>query len=131
MDRVDVQEAAIDQEEPAEEHGIIRATEVLPEDIYILPLTSRPYFPGIPIPLMVDRPEVQNTLKWLLENKHHTVGLLLQKHSASNVPLENFYNVGVVAKIVRVFADESTAVVHLLLNCLERFKVKEFHQTPN
>lgn len=115
------------KEEPG--RGIVRATEVLPDELSILPLPSRPYFPGIPVPLLVDTPAGLKTVNALLESKAHILGLVLQKADTSGPLADHLYKVGVVARIVRVFSDETASVLQLLVNCLERFSIKEIRET--
>lgn len=128
MDHIEEQEQ-VEPEQVAETRGIVRATEALPDELYIIPLLSRPYFPGIPVPLIVERPEAQNTLRQLLESKQYTIGLVLEKQPATADPQKNLYTIGVAAKIIRVFADDASGIIQLLLNCMERFSIKELQQT--
>lgn len=132
MDHVEEQEQdQVEPEEASEAKGIVRASELLPDDLHILPLTHRPFFPGIPVPLLVDKPAIIDSVKKLLEAKILNVGLVLQKQPPTGDPEKDLYRIGVAAKIVRVFSDEASGVIQLLLTCLERFTIKDLHQSES
>lgn len=111
--------------------GVVRASEILPDDLFIVPLTARPFFPGIPVPLLISKPAVSTRIQSLLEANNNTIGLLLQKQEPGDQPINDFYPVGVAAKILRVFSSEDGGVLQLLLNCVERFKIQEMRREEN
>jgi ATP-dependent Lon protease len=114
--------------ESQERSSLVLASEVLPENIPILPVRPRPIFPGIPVPIEI-RSEQIPLIQHAMESAAETLGLVLVRDlKAKDVP-ENLHRVGVAAKILKaVQADSETA--HVLVNCLERFSIENVSQTP-
>ena len=51
---MDYEVSDTDPEDDARAGEIVRATDVLPAEIHLLPQSRRPFFPGQVIPLLVD-----------------------------------------------------------------------------
>jgi ATP-dependent Lon protease len=109
-----------------EDAPLVLASELLPTHLPILPIRPRPLFPGLPIPLEVGPEQVQS-IQHALEYSSKTVGILLVRDLNGNETPDNLYRVGVAAKILRVFQGEGEAT-NMLINCVERFSVEEFHK---
>lgn len=124
---MEANEAARVQEDQTDK-GIIRASDILPEELFIIPLKVRPFFPGIPVPIILDDPSLIQVVNRVMETESHTVGLILQKDNTGH-PGQDLYEVGVAAKIVRALANEEAGLIQILVNCLERFSIQEISQT--
>ncbi len=111
---------------------IVRATEILPEQLYIIPVRPRPFFPGFPMPLLIDDPPLIKTVKKALEEASgQALGLVLAKGDGNDPdPANRVHRVGTVGRILKAFY-ENENTVHLLINCLERFSIKEISQTDD
>ena len=59
--------------------GLALAADVLPAEIVVLPQSTRPFFPGQVMPLLIDAEPWESTLKAVQEDKHGIIGLLLVK----------------------------------------------------
>ncbi len=107
-----------------EDSGLVLATRVLPDRVPILAVRPRPFFPGLPVPLEVTGELPLAALKRAAESSDQTLGLVLLKDPEAEEKPENLHRVGVAAKIVKAVQVEPE-VTHVLVNCLERFTVRE------
>jgi len=102
---------------------LILASEVLPENLAILPIRPRPLFPGLPVPLEVGI-EQASAIHHAMEYASKTIGIVLVREVNEADSPENLYRVGVAAKILKVFQSEGEAP-GILINCIERFTINE------
>lgn len=98
-----------------------------PDDLFIFPLLHRPFFPGMAAPIVIEPGPYFEVLKHLAKTEHKSVGLLLSKKEQGDIYSKNFddfYSVGVVARILRVIPiDQGGAQV--ILNMEKRIKIVE------
>jgi ATP-dependent Lon protease len=106
---------------------LILASEVLPDNIPILPIRPRPLFPGIPMPLEVGAEQFLG-IKYALEFASKTIGIVLVRELNGEDGPENLFRVGVAVKILRVFQSEGEST-GILINCIERFTINEISKT--
>jgi ATP-dependent Lon protease len=111
----------------AEEAPLVLASELLPSHLPILPIRPRPLFPGVPIPLELG-PEQTLSVQHAVEYASKTLGIILVKDPEKNDAPENLYRVGVAAKVLRAFPGEGETT-HILVNCVERFTIKDIKKT--
>jgi len=106
--------------------SLILAGEVLPEFLAILPLSNRPLFPGLIVPLVYEGAEhVQKTIRKLKENEQQYVGMVLVKNEDAPFTASNLYPVGVVARILKAAEIADHGLLHLVVECLERFQIEK------
>ena len=109
---------------------IVPINQLLPPELFILPVRHRPVFPGMVTPLVI----AEGRLAEAIENVHKQnqyLGLVLQHDdTSSEVGPDQLYRVGTAAKILkRINLPEGG--MHLLVNSLERFRIQSFvHSTP-
>jgi len=104
-----------------EKEGLVIATEVLPEQLPVLPLRLRPCFPGVPVPIEVTG-EQRSAVEYALKSSGETLALVMVKDPKEPDSPENLHQVGVVAKVLKaVQADETTT--HFIVNCLQRISI--------
>ena len=108
------------------ETPLILAAEILPDSLPIIAIRPRPLFPGIPVPLEVGA-EQAPSVKHAMEFSAKTIGIVLVKDPEGNEHHDNLYHVGVAAKILKVFPGENDSAC-ILINCLDRFRVKEYQK---
>ena len=108
----------------AEDAPLVLVSEVLPDSLPILAIRPRPLFPGIPVPLEVGS-EQAASVKHAVERSAKTIGIVLVKDINGNEHPENLYNIGVAAKILKVFPGDGDSA-SVLINCVERFRVREY-----
>src|SRR5690349_3817209 len=83
--------------------------EEMPADVFIIPLTRRPFFPGMAAPLVIEPGSYYEILKTVAKSPHKSMGLFLTKKediSVYKVGFEDLYEVGVLARILRIIPME-------------------------
>jgi ATP-dependent Lon protease len=108
---------------------LIIAKEILPEVLYIIPISHRPIFPGMMIPIVLTGDFMIDTANKILESETKIGGVVLAKElREGGVPRsEELYTVGVSIKVLRVTPiDEKT--IQMMINALGRFTQKSVVQ---
>ncbi|MCO6412520.1 MAG: endopeptidase La [Thiogranum sp.] len=104
---------------------LVRARDILPVTIPVLPQSERPFFPGQAIPLLVDPDRWGETLKVAQESSNNIIGLLLADASRAELAtIENFYQMGTACRIHRVGSMDGR--MQVLMEGVERFRVTEW-----
>jgi len=112
-------------EDAAAASEIVRATDVLPAEIYLLPQSSRPFFPGQVMPLLVDMDPWEETIKAVHESQHGIIGLSLVKtDSVIDATFGDFYKMGTACRIHRVLKDAGK--LQVLVEGLQRFRIERW-----
>lgn len=96
-----------------------------PDVLPIIPLTSKPYVPGMAVPLMIEPGIYFDMLKELSKMEQKFIGLVLTKDKDQDIyktGLKDLYDVGVLARILRIVNVES-AGAQVILNIEKRFKI--------
>jgi len=128
-DRVDADGEAQDTEENGSQ--LARASEVLPTLIPLLPVASRPFFPGQAVPLLMDAEHWRSTLVQVGESEHKILGVVLTSaESSEESTTDELYAVGTACRVHRVAEDEGK--LQVLVECLQRFHIERFvnRKTP-
>ncbi len=105
------------------------ARELLPPFLSILPLSNRPLFPGLIVPLVYEGEEMIKTFHEIANVGEQHVGLLLVRNEDAPFATENLYEVGVVAKVVKAVEIPGHGL-HVVIECMERFRVRDFSAGP-
>ena len=101
-----------------------RAGDVLPNIIHLLPVASRPFFPGQAVPLLMDATAWAPTIQEISESENDLVGIILTHGDKSELAKsEDFYSVGAVGRIHR--AQTVDGHLQVLIECLQRFRILE------
>ncbi len=111
-----------------ERSGLVLVSEVLPSDLPILALRPHPFFPGIPVPMLVAGPQLA-VVQQALDSSAKALGLVLVRDLEGEDTPENLYRVGVAAKILKAMPGDED-FVQILVNCVERFRIREVSVTP-
>lgn len=80
-----------------------------PEQVFIIPLNRRPFFPGMAAPVVIEPGAFYEVLKIVAKTEHKSMGLFLTKKEDANVykvGLDDLYQVGVLARILRIIPME-------------------------
>ena len=108
----------------AEGQPLARAGEVLPADIYLLPVAARPFFPGQGVPLLMDARHWLPTMQAVEAEGHALLGLILTRgDEAEQAEPADFYRVGTVCRVHRVHHVDDK--LQVLVECLQRFRIEE------
>jgi ATP-dependent Lon protease len=111
--------------ESMEKPGLVKTSDAWPPHLPIFPLSNRPLFPGLIVPLVYDGDEIKATIRKLADMGQNHIGLILLRDESVPFGPKNLYEVGVIAKVVKAIEIEGHGL-HLVVECLERFKVDEW-----
>ncbi len=128
----------IESEEPKEAEaagqqgdapGLVAVRDLLPPYLSILPLSNRPLFPGLIVPLVYEGEEIVKAFHEIAKAGEKHVGLILVRNDEAPFTTDNLYQVGVAAKVVKA-VEVSGHGLHVVVECLERFRVRSFVSGP-
>lgn len=129
LDEINAFDAASAEDE-AREASLVRSDEVLPNHLILLPLSNRPLFPGLVVPLVYENEDMGKVVRDLASSHQQHVGLVLVRDEAEDYEPENLYEVGVVARIAKAVEIEGHGL-HLVVECLRRFKIEQYLDDEN
>lgn len=98
-----------------------------PSQLYLLPLSRRPFFPGMASPIIIEPGIYYEVLKTVAKSEHKCVGLFLTKKEESNVyklGVGDLYSVGVVGRILRIIPLEQGGA-QVVLNMEKRVSIQK------
>ncbi|WP_310446356.1 endopeptidase La [Thiobacillus sp.] len=73
---------------------------LLPNELYLLPLTEKPFFPAQTMPLLMNEAPWLTTVEAIGESSHHMVGLVVVKpDNTDEVKRVDFRNIGTLVRI--------------------------------
>jgi ATP-dependent Lon protease len=99
--------------------------DVLPDIIYVLPLSSRPFFPAQVQPVAVDLDPWEETLERISLDPQSTVGLMFSESTKEGTPsVDEFKQIGCVVKVHK--ATPESDKMTFLAQGLKRFEVVEW-----
>ncbi|WP_438467370.1 endopeptidase La [Marinomonas sp. PE14-40] len=99
--------------------------DVLPDIIYVLPLSSRPFFPAQVQPVAVDLDPWEETLERISLDSQSSVGLLFSESATDGAPSVNeFKQIGCVVKVHK--ATPESGKMTFLAQGIKRFEVVEW-----
>jgi ATP-dependent Lon protease len=108
--------------ESGSEIQLARANDVLPTRIPILPVASRPFFPGQAVPLMMGAESWASTLKAVGESEHKVLGVVLVRSETSEeAQPSDFHSIGTACRVHRVHQQDGH--LQVLVECLQRFRI--------
>ena len=98
-----------------------------PKEQYILPLTRRPFFPGMAAPLVIEPGPFYEVLKIVAKSSNKTLALFLTKKEDQDIykiKHEDLHHVGVMATILRIVPLEQGGA-QVVLNMEKRIKIEK------
>ncbi len=123
----EVSETEHQEQEGMDKEGgeLARARDVLPSLIHLLPVASRPFFPGQAVPLLMDSEFWLPTMKAVGETEHKILGVVLVSSDTSEeARTGDFKPVGTACRVHRVHSEEGK--LQVLVECLQRFRIDNF-----
>ena len=110
-----------------------RIADSLPDNLLILPITARPFFPAQAMPLIVDANVWGQTIERVANTPHHLLGLVLtREEQVANDPahLDDVDDLTSVGTVVRVHhANKQDDKIQFLAEGIERFFVRSWLST--
>ena len=82
----------------------------LPEQLFIFPVTRRPFFPGMAAPLVVEPGPFYEVLKLVAKSAHKCLGVVMTKQEEIDIHkahFTDFHSIGVVARLLRIIPMEA------------------------
>ncbi len=107
------------------EKDIVPAAQILPDKLFIIPLSGKPIFPGIFTPLMIISPKDISVVEQSLINDNMIGLVLLKDDEPEDISYEDLYKVGTVAKIVKKI-NLPDGGMNIFVSTLKRFKIKKY-----
>lgn len=98
-----------------------------PDQIYILPLNRRPFFPGMAAPIVIETGAYYEVLKIVAKTDHKCLGLFLTHEEDANIykiGINDIHKVGVVARILRIIPMEQGGA-QVVLNMEKRVMIEK------
>lgn len=100
---------------------------LFPEELFIIPLLRRPFFPGMAAPIIIEPGAYYEVLKKVAKTDHKCMGLFLTKDedvSIYKIGIDDIYQVGVVARVLRIIPLEQGGA-QVVLNMEKRVSIIE------
>ncbi len=107
--------------------GMVLAADSLPDVLPLLPLSERPAFPGMMLPVMIPKGPTAEAAYTAATADSQAIGLVLTKKSLPPDSLPDspeLYSYGTAAKILKVQKTDQNEV-QLLLSALKRFRIRK------
>ncbi|HRP68623.1 MAG TPA: endopeptidase La [Turneriella sp.] len=110
---------------------IVPINQLLPSELFILPVRHRPVFPGMVTPLVIAEGKLADAIENVYKASGH-LGLVLQHDDTQEeVGPDHLFRIGTAAKILKRI-NLPDGGIHLLVNSLERFRIDEYvHTAPH
>ncbi len=116
----------IDEESIPSEKKFEMSEEDYPDEVFILPLSRRPFFPGMAAPILIERGAYYEVLKLVAKTKEKCIGLFLTRKEDANIYKINpndLHKVGILARIMRIIPLEQGGA-QVVLNMEKRISIK-------
>ncbi|MDY6915719.1 MAG: endopeptidase La [Candidatus Cloacimonadota bacterium] len=108
---------------------LVLVSEIMPDQLIIIPISSRPVFPGITLPLTIQGEEQIEALEKAYDHENGLVGMVLKKQGDGD-ETEKLYRVGTVAKILKI-SQQDNGMLMVLIQGLQRFeKTRSIQKEP-
>jgi ATP-dependent Lon protease len=98
-----------------------------PEQVFVVPLNRRPFFPGMAAPLVIEPGQYYEVLKHVAKSEHKCMGLFLTRSEEVNIykiGFEELYSVGTLARILRIIPMEQGGA-QVVLNMEKRISIRK------
>ncbi len=107
------------------DHQLARPDEVLPDTLQLIPLSTRPYFPVLVQPVVVDEDPWGQGIRVVAESAHKLIAMSYAPSALKGVPQpEDIHDIGCVARIHRVH--ESKGKLQFIAQGIRRFRIREW-----
>ncbi len=110
--------------------SIIPVEAILPSQLFIIPVSGHPMFPGIFTPVMINSQEDVKTVEQAYEGDGF-IGIVLmkddeddKKDGKNSVTVKDLYQVGTVARIIKKI-NLPDGGVNIFISTIKRFKIKK------
>jgi ATP-dependent Lon protease len=105
------------------EQTIVPIEQLLPNKLFMIPLTGRPIFPGIFTPVMINNPDDVKIVEESYSGDGF-VGISMVKNDAEQQTVSDLYEVGTVARIIKKI-NLPDGGVNVFISTLKRFRIRK------
>ncbi len=103
-------------------NALVKPGEVMPGVIHLLPVTSRPFFPGQAVPLIMDEKHWGPTFTSMAKKDTNILGIILaDAETAETAVPKDFYKIGVVGRVHRIQQSEDR--LQVMVEFVQRFQI--------
>ncbi len=98
-----------------------------PEELYILPIVKRPFFPGMAAPIVIEAGPFYELMRVIAKSEHKCIGLVLMENEQVDIykaALKDLFPVGVLARVLRIIPIEQGGA-QVILNMEKRIVLGE------
>ncbi|MET0118591.1 MAG: endopeptidase La [Sedimenticola sp.] len=107
------------------DQALARPGEVLPGVLHLLPVATRPFFPGQAVPLLMDADHWSESIARAEDEGHGTLGIILvDSETSEEATPGDFKQIGTACRIHRV--QKVDGRLQVLVECLQRFRIEHF-----
>ena len=99
-----------------------------PKKLFLLPMSRRPFFPGMAAPLVIEPGIYYEVLKEVAKSEDKILGLFLTNNESAdiyNMNVSDLHEVGVSARILRIIPLEQGGGAQVVLNMEKRILIKK------
>lgn len=103
-------------------------SDLFPSNLYLLPISERPFFPAQALPLLLNQDPWLKTVKLAERTDQKVVGLLLVRpENTEDLAQEDFHQVGTLVRMHRLTVGEGR--IQFIAEGLRRFRVRQWIST--
>ncbi|MBQ74269.1 MAG: endopeptidase La [Gammaproteobacteria bacterium] len=107
------------------EQQLARPDEILPDTLQLIPLVTRPYFPVLVQPVVVDQDPWGKGIRKVAESAHKLVAMSFSPTTGGGIPApDDICKIGCVARIHRLH--ESKGKLQFIAQGIRRFRIREW-----
>ncbi len=111
-----------DERDASSSNTIVAAADILPNTLYLLPLSERPFFPAQALPLLLNEEPWLPTIEAAANREQRVIGLILVKpDSAEKASPADFHEVGTVARMHQLARNDGR--LQFIAQGLKRFRI--------
>jgi ATP-dependent Lon protease len=104
-----------------ENPGLVLVSEVYPDNLIVLPLESRPVFPGLALPFVFSTSQIVRRIEYAIEKENGFIGVsLVKENNSTNMLKSPLYETGTLLRIFRVI-DQSENSINIIAQAVTRF----------
>jgi len=108
-----------------EKNDIALPSQILPKHLYLIPIASRPFFPGQVQPIVLSGDYWKETLQKIGETDQKMVGMVYTNNiPAQDTAPEDFSQIGCMGKILKPTMEDSN--IHFICQGMRRFRIKRW-----
>ncbi|MCB1735065.1 MAG: endopeptidase La [Gammaproteobacteria bacterium] len=127
----DITPEFIDAEELLDFHALTLSNQAPPDELHLLPLSERPFFPAQAQPLLMNEKPWRATVEAIGETEHHMVGMVMIRPDDTDrmAGPQDFHNVGTMVRMHNPTGEDGK--IQFIAEGIRRFRIKDWlSRTP-